>query len=192
MNGEDLDMTNKVGRVGYRVILDPKVMVYEDTPYSIQEYREQRTRWSRAGVHCFARFSPFSSGIAGPRTWYMFPRLFATRFLGPLRLIVVMHSILVAIFQPGYRNTILIVLALYVAASAPTLVVAFVLLIRYNFASKLPWLIAWYPYQVLRRFVVLEGLLSLPTRPVEVRAHLARWAGFSARLNASQPTGEPA
>jgi cellulose synthase/poly-beta-1,6-N-acetylglucosamine synthase-like glycosyltransferase len=165
MNGEDLDFTNKVGRSGYRVILDPKIIAYEDVPYSFSEFRGQRHRWSRAGIHCFARFSPFSSGLAGVRTWFTFPRLISTRFTGPLRLLIVLHAVLLSILHPSYRHTIVIAAVLYLCASLPTFVVASLLMLRYGFASKILWLLAWYPFLVLRRFFVLEGFLSLPTRP---------------------------
>lgn len=168
MNGEDLDFTNKVGRAGYRVVLDPNIVAYEDVPYSLAEFRGQRNRWSRAGIHCFARFSFFSCGTAGPRTWFMFPRLFSTRFTGPLRLLVVIHALILGLLHPAYRFTVLTVGLLYLAASLPTFVVATVLMVRYGFVSKLPWLVAWYPFLVVRRFFVLEGLLSLPTRSAAV------------------------
>jgi cellulose synthase/poly-beta-1,6-N-acetylglucosamine synthase-like glycosyltransferase len=183
MNGEDLDLTNRVGRAGYRVILDPKCIAYEDVPYSLHEFREQRNRWSRAGIHCFSRFAPFCSGLAGPRSWFMFPRLFASRFSGPLRLLVLLHAIALALLVPAYRSTILIVGVLYLAASLSTFMVAVVLMVRYGFLRKIPWLIAWYPFLVLRRFVVLEGLLSLPTRPVAVREPLARLANQLRMIN---------
>lgn len=195
MNGEDLDFTNKVGRAGYREIIDPKIIAYEDCPYSLAEFRSQRNRWSRAGIHCFARYAPFSAGLGGPRTWYTFPRLFSSRFFGPLRILVLLHAILVAIFRPEYRFTILIVGSLYLAASLPTIVVASVLMIRYGFSKKLPWLLIWYPFLLTRRFVVLEGLLSLPTRPFSLGSaweSVRSAVGRRVLAPGYAPEGEPA
>lgn len=181
MNGEDLDFTNKIGRSGYRVILDPNVVAYEDVPHTVNEFRAQRHRWSRAGIHCFARFSPFSSGAAGPRTWFMFPRLVATRFTGPLRLLVLMHAFTVAVLHPTYRGTVATAFVLYLSASLPTLLIATALLFRYGFIAKVPWLLAWYPFLLFRRFVVLEGLLSLPTKPATAAVRVPRPARFRPR-----------
>ena len=34
------------------------------------EFVEQRTRWSRANIHVFARHNPLRNGLAGPRVWF--------------------------------------------------------------------------------------------------------------------------
>jgi cellulose synthase/poly-beta-1,6-N-acetylglucosamine synthase-like glycosyltransferase len=44
MNGEDSDLTMQIGRLGYRVVADPRIRTYEDVPGSIGEFVEQRTR----------------------------------------------------------------------------------------------------------------------------------------------------
>ena len=49
MNGEDADLTMHIGRLGYRVVVDPRIRSYEDVPRSPGEFVEQRTRWARAG-----------------------------------------------------------------------------------------------------------------------------------------------
>ena len=67
MNGEDSDLTMQIGRVGYRVAVDPRVRSYEDVPRTVGEFLEQRMRWARAGFHVDARHIPLRSGFAGPR-----------------------------------------------------------------------------------------------------------------------------
>ncbi|MGH9028620.1 MAG: glycosyltransferase [Acidimicrobiales bacterium] len=195
LNGEDLDIALKIGRAGYRIVLDNKVIAHEDCPRTLTEFRKQRNRWSRAGVHCFSRYSPFSSGLSGPRTWFSYPRLFSNRFYGPLRILVLLHAIGVAIFRPDYRYTLLIVVALYLASSLPQLAIGCVLMVRYGLAKRLPWVLVWYPFLLTRRFAQLEGLLSLPTRPVEVRAAIGR-VSSSVRVQLASggysPGGEPA
>ncbi len=47
MNGEDADLTMHIGRLGYRVVVDPRIRSYEDVPRSPGEFVEQRTRWAR-------------------------------------------------------------------------------------------------------------------------------------------------
>ena len=62
MNGEDADLTMHIGRLGYRVVVDPRIRSYEDVPRSPGEFVEQRTRWARAGYHVFARHVPLRAG----------------------------------------------------------------------------------------------------------------------------------
>ena len=66
MNGEDADLTMHIGRLGYQVVVDPRIRSYEDVPRSPGEFVEQRTRWARAGFHVFARHVPLRAGSAGP------------------------------------------------------------------------------------------------------------------------------
>ena len=47
MNGEDADLTMHIGRLGYRVAVDPRIRSYEDVPRNPGEFVEQRTRWAR-------------------------------------------------------------------------------------------------------------------------------------------------
>ena len=70
MNGEDSDLTMQIGRLGYRVVIDPRIRSFEDVPRTIGEFVEQRTRWTRASFHVYARHVPLRSGFAGPRVWF--------------------------------------------------------------------------------------------------------------------------
>jgi cellulose synthase/poly-beta-1,6-N-acetylglucosamine synthase-like glycosyltransferase len=61
VNGEDADMTVRVGRLGYRIMSDPTVRAYTEMPTTFAYLREQRMRWSRGTYHMLARNK---SGIA--------------------------------------------------------------------------------------------------------------------------------
>ena len=54
-NGEDTDMTVRVGRMGYKIIIDPTITVFTEAPRTLAHLREQRLRWSRSFLHVFAR-----------------------------------------------------------------------------------------------------------------------------------------
>lgn len=168
MNGEDLDMTMKVTRLGYRVVHDLRVVTYEDVPLTVGEFRGQRNRWSRAGTHNYARFSPFSAGNTGPRSWYQFTRLFSSRLISVIQPFALVLVLDLAIFDPTVRRTVLIFAVLY----ALRFVVAFfqfvLLAQRWGRMKYLLLFPLWYPYLVFRHVLTLEGLLSLPTRPVSL------------------------
>ena len=58
MNGEDADLTLQLGRLGYRIIIDPRIVAFEDVPATLVEFREQRIRWNRAGTQ--VAFAPLA------------------------------------------------------------------------------------------------------------------------------------
>ena len=63
MNGEDCDLTMQIGRLGYRVVVDPRIRSYEDVPRTTGEFVEQRTRWARAGIHVYAEARPAAQRV---------------------------------------------------------------------------------------------------------------------------------
>ncbi len=73
VNGEDADMTVRVGRLGYRIASDPSIRAYTEMPSTFAYLREQRMRWARGTYHMLARNK---SGIVmrqGLRCVWMLP-----------------------------------------------------------------------------------------------------------------------
>jgi cellulose synthase/poly-beta-1,6-N-acetylglucosamine synthase-like glycosyltransferase len=183
MNGEDADLTMNIGRGGYRAVVDRRAIAYEDVPQSVKEFREQRTRWNRAGTQVFARHSPFTAGLVGPRLWFSYMRIISVRFTSVARPLVLLHAIQLAILVPTIRRNLWFVFVFYLLSAAPMFAVAVVLSVRYGRWRKLPWLLLWYPFSLLRRMIVLESLLTLPTRPVT----WPEWARSPVRQGALAP-----
>lgn len=169
MNGEDSDLTMMLGRLGYQVAIDSRIRIYEDVPSTLREFREQRVRWNRAGVHILSRHSPFLAGAGSPRSWFFYVRAATVRVTAVLRPVVFITGLELALVNPTTRLIAPRVLLFYFLAGFPTLVVISVLAIRFGFARKLTWLPVWFIFTLVRRLVALEGLLTLPTRPVEAK-----------------------
>jgi cellulose synthase/poly-beta-1,6-N-acetylglucosamine synthase-like glycosyltransferase len=55
VNGEDADVTLRVGRLGYRIVSDWRIRTYTDVPHTLSQLREQRIRWSRGVYHMIGR-----------------------------------------------------------------------------------------------------------------------------------------
>jgi len=189
MNGEDADLTMLLGRLGYRVIIDTRIRVFEDVPSTVLELQEQRLRWYRAGAHVFARQGPVFAGSAGPRVWFNSVRLMALRFLAALRPVLFLYSAVLALIHPtAYRN-IWFVFVLYGSSVVPVILVTIVVAIRYGYTRYLPWFLVWYPtFVVLRRAFVIESLLTLPTRPIRFSVTLRG----RRNLQVGDPAAEPA
>jgi cellulose synthase/poly-beta-1,6-N-acetylglucosamine synthase-like glycosyltransferase len=169
MNGEDAELIMQFGRMGYRAVLDPRVRSYEDVPADAGAFLEQRTRWSRGGVHVAARHNPLAIGSAGPRVWLVLARRIFSWLSIVIGLSGPMYLAVLALLRPSYRHTVLTVASLYLVAAGLYLAVSVGLLIRHRRWSLLPWLPAWYAFALLRRIAMLEALITLPCRPLRRR-----------------------
>jgi cellulose synthase/poly-beta-1,6-N-acetylglucosamine synthase-like glycosyltransferase len=166
MNGEDADLTMQLGRLGYRAILDPRIVIYEDVPPTLPEFREQRIRWNRAGTQVFARHSPWTSGFAGPRVWLTYLRIMSMRFFAIARPVILAYLIATAVVAPGVRPVLLVLIGTYAISSSPSWMVISLLAVRHHLTPRLRYLVFWWPYTMLRRAFIVESLLSLPTKTV--------------------------
>lgn len=57
MNGEDTDIGMRLNALGYRSMVDPRVVYRTETPRTFAHLREQRTRWFRSAYHVAAHNS---------------------------------------------------------------------------------------------------------------------------------------
>lgn len=165
MNGEDADLTMQIGRLGYRVVVDPRIRSYEDVPRTIGEFLEQRTRWARAGFHVYARHVPLRSGSAGPRVWFWTIRRGFSWFSVQAGLVAPIFMFELVVTNPTYRQNISTFILLYAAGGTIQLVVSLPLAVKYRYWRSVLWLPTWFAYAFLRRLATLEATISLPTRP---------------------------
>jgi len=165
MNGEDSDLTMQIGRLGYRVVADPRIRTYEDVPRSIGEFVEQRTRWARAGFHTYARHVPLRSGLAGPRVWLWTMRRGFAWFSLQAELVAPIFMLELVVTHPTYRQNVSTLFVLYIVGGAIPLIVSLPLAVKYRRWRSLLWAPTWFAYAFLRRLGTLEAVISLPTRP---------------------------
>ncbi len=166
MNGEDSEIVMQLGRLGYRSVLDPRIRSYEDVPDTVGSFLEQRTRWSRAGLHVAARHSPLRSGFAGPRVWLWTTRRMVSWLSIVLGLVGPLVGAAMVVGDPGFRRSMEGVGIVYAAAGGAYLLVTVALVLGYRRPGLLLWLPSWFVFTFLRRLAMLEALLSLPCRPV--------------------------
>lgn len=165
MNGEDADLTLLFGRLGYHVMIDTRIRIYEDVPGDLKGFREQRVRWNRAGVQIFARHSPIVTGPGTAREWFYVARGAKVRATAMLRPLVVITALELLVLNPTTRHSFPLLVLAYLASSVPTMLVLTFLAVRFGFARRLGWLVVWYPFTIVRRVIAVEALLTLPTRP---------------------------
>ena len=165
MNGEDSDVTMQIGRLGYRVVVDPRIRSFEDVPGSIGEFLEQRTRWTRASFHVYARHVPLRSGFAGPRVWFWTIRRGFSWFFLPAGLVAPIFMLELVLTHPTYRQNVATFFLLYAVGGAISLAISVPLAIRHRRWRSLLWMPTWFAFAFLRRLAALEAIISLPTRP---------------------------
>ena len=165
MNGEDSDLTMQIGRLGYRVVVDPRIRSYEDVPRNVGDFLEQRTRWARASFHVYARHVPLRSGLAGPRVWFWTVRRGFSWFSLQAGLIAPIFMLELVLTHPSYRQNVVTFGLLYIAGGGVPLAVSLPLAIKHRYWQSILWLPTWFAYAFLRRLAALEAMISLPTRP---------------------------
>jgi glycosyltransferase involved in cell wall biosynthesis len=165
MNGEDTDLTMQFGRLGYRVVVDPRIRCYEDVPRSAAEFVEQRTRWARAGFHVYARHVPLRSGSAGPRVWFWTVRRGFSWFSLQTGLVAPIFMLELALTHPTYRQNIATFAGVYIAAGAVPVLISVPFAIKQRQWRSLAWIPTWFAYAFLRRLATLEAAITLPARP---------------------------
>ncbi len=165
MNGEDSDVTMQIGRLGYRVVVNPRIRSYEDVPRSPGEFVEQRTRWARAGFHVYARHVPLRAGSAGPRVWFWTLRRGFSWFSIQAGLVAPIFLLELVLTHPSVRGNILTFLLLYAAGGGVVLAISLPYAVRYGFWRSILWSPTWFAFAFLRRIGTLEAAISLPVRP---------------------------
>ncbi len=165
MNGEDTDLTMQIGRLGYRVVADPRIRSYEDVPRSPGEFVEQRTRWARAGYHVYARHVPLRAGSAGPRVWFWTLRRGFAWFSIQAGLVAPIFLLELALTNPTYRQNVATFALLYVVGGGVPLAVSLPYAVKYRYWRSIVWSPTWFAFALLRRVASLEAAISLPTRP---------------------------
>jgi cellulose synthase/poly-beta-1,6-N-acetylglucosamine synthase-like glycosyltransferase len=185
MNGEDSDVTMQIGRLGYKVVVDPRIRSYEDVPRSPGEFVEQRTRWARAGFHVYARHVPLRVGSAGPRSWFWTLRRGFSWFSIQAGLVAPIFLLELVLTHPSYRGNLLTGLLLYAAGGGVVLAVSLPYAVRFGFWRSILWAPTWFAFAFLRRIGTLEAAISLPVRPFPARAP----AAARAKPSAAGPAG---
>lgn len=55
MNGEDTDISLRIGELGFKSVVDPRIKYVSEVPSTYQHMREQRMRWFRSVYHISSR-----------------------------------------------------------------------------------------------------------------------------------------
>lgn len=171
MNGEDSDLTFNFGRLGLVSVIDPTIVIYEDVPQTMQEFLKQRTRWSRASIHVAARHLPRRPAEYTPR-YAIQLRFVYNKVCTLMRSITYVEGITFILGDSRPANMMLRAVVLLSVAFALQYVLLIILAVIYRFWRDIPWLLVWFPFTILRKIAMLNGMLSVPPyQPLRARRH---------------------
>jgi cellulose synthase/poly-beta-1,6-N-acetylglucosamine synthase-like glycosyltransferase len=166
--GEDVFFTCEMARLGYRAAVDPRVISYEDVPTSLQQLRVQRFRWSKGGIMSFAAFTPFGAcGAPSPRNWFKMPMGAGKGLLKPFGTAMMLLTLEYSVLDPAVQHNVVRFLVLLVATQIPAIIPRLVVMTYYRRLALLPWMVTWFPFSLLKRFFMIEAVLSFGMRPVK-------------------------
>lgn len=164
-NGEDTDMTVRVGRMGYKIIIDPTVTVFTEAPRTLAHLREQRLRWSRSFIHVFSRNLSAIWMRQGVRGIWTMPTAFWGVFRRSIVIPLLIFAAAVAFFHPD-AQVLRHGSAVVAVMVGPVFLITAGVLIMYRRLDLLPYLPAYLFLRLFRAYAALEMLFTLPLREI--------------------------
>jgi cellulose synthase/poly-beta-1,6-N-acetylglucosamine synthase-like glycosyltransferase len=177
INGEDADITMRIGRLGYRIVTDPTAHAYSEVPENLAHLREQRQRWARGLFHMAGRNMSTIWMRQGARGLWILPWSIFNASRRAVTVPILVGAITVEIIEPAVLSLREISTIAGFIVGLQLIVIAALLLTHRRFAV-IPFLPAYLVFRIFRAYVALEALLTLPLAP----------AARKSRLRVSQPT----
>jgi cellulose synthase/poly-beta-1,6-N-acetylglucosamine synthase-like glycosyltransferase len=160
VNGEDADITVRVGRMGYRIISDWRIRTSTDVPHNFSQLREQRIRWSRGLYHMIGRNRSaiwMRQGLRGMwmlpwAAFMMFRKLMLIPFAIAAAAMVAVHPSTLPLRQVAAAGAILL---------GVQLIQMTVVLLLYGKPGLICVLPSYLVFRLIVTYYALEALLTL-------------------------------
>jgi cellulose synthase/poly-beta-1,6-N-acetylglucosamine synthase-like glycosyltransferase len=180
-NGEDADVTVRIGRLGYRIVTDAGIHVFTEVPKTLPQLREQRQRWARGTFHMAGRNLSSVWMRQGLRGVWMLPLSILNAARRSLLVPLLLVAAVVELLDPAVFSFRAVTMVAGFLLGLQLLVTAVVLAGNRQF-SVLPYVPAYLLFRLLRAYIAFEALLTLRLRPS--RARVAAQAPVSRRAQA--------
>jgi cellulose synthase/poly-beta-1,6-N-acetylglucosamine synthase-like glycosyltransferase len=162
-NGEDADITVRIGRLGYRIVNDPRIRVQTEMPATVAHLREQRQRWARGLFHMAARNLSIVRMRQGIRGMLLLPWSILNSARRSLMLPLLACAVAVELTYPAVFSMREISLMAGAVVTVQLAVIAVLLLAHRQFRALLT-LPSFVAFRVFRAWVTLESLFTLRLR----------------------------
>jgi cellulose synthase/poly-beta-1,6-N-acetylglucosamine synthase-like glycosyltransferase len=171
-NGEDADITVRIGRLGYRIVNDPRIRVQTEMPATLGQLREQRQRWARGLFHMAARNLSIVWMRQGLRGLWLLPWSILNCSRRSLTLPVLACALAVELADLTVFSIRQISLVGGVVLSLQLAVIVVLLLAHRQFRA-LAAAPTYLLFRLFRKYVALETLLTLRLRTSPARPPLS-------------------
>jgi cellulose synthase/poly-beta-1,6-N-acetylglucosamine synthase-like glycosyltransferase len=161
MNGEDTDVSLRIGEMGYRIVGDPSVVYTSEVPLTYRHLREQRMRWFRSVYHVTARNRNYlDSWRFSMRGKVILPFMLLNSARRAMMVPLTLFGILHLGFAFDAETTLTATAVLAVILGAPTLMAGFAALANGR-PQALVGLLDYTLFRVTRSYLTLESVLSI-------------------------------
>ncbi len=161
MNGEDTDMSLRIGEMGHRIVGDPTITYISEVPRTWRHLREQRMRWFRSVYHVSARNRDYLDGwMPSVRGKIILPFMLLNSGRRAMTVPLVLFG---ALYYAGRFNPVSPLTATAVVAvvlGAPALMVTFAAIANGRFSALLG-LPHYIGFRIVRSYLTLESVLSI-------------------------------
>ena len=164
INGEDADITMRIGRLGYRIVTDLDVRVLTEVPETIAHLREQRQRWARGLFHMAGRNMSTIWMRQGLRGLWVLPWSIFNASRRTLMIPILASALVVELIDPNVfaLREISVVAGFLVGLQ---LVVISLLLLAYRQFAAVPFVPVFLLFRMFRAYTAFETLLTLRLKP---------------------------
>jgi cellulose synthase/poly-beta-1,6-N-acetylglucosamine synthase-like glycosyltransferase len=163
-NGEDADITMRIGRLGYRIVVDPGVEVYTEVPQTLSHLREQRQRWARGLFHMGSRNISCIRMGQGIRGLLMLPWAIVNASRRSVMIPLLLCALVVELLDPSvFSLREVSVVAGFVVGLQ--IVVICLLLAAYRQFGAIRFVPAYLLFRLFRAYIAFETVLTLRLRP---------------------------
>jgi cellulose synthase/poly-beta-1,6-N-acetylglucosamine synthase-like glycosyltransferase len=163
-NGEDSDITMRIGRLGYRIVTDPGVRVWTECPGTLAQLREQRQRWTRGRFHMASRNRSCVSMRQGVRGVWMLPASLFTACRRCLMVPLLAGATVVEMLDPGVFSLREVFAVVRILAGFQV-AVAIAVLVAHRQYRALPYVPLTLGYRLFLAYVAFETVLTLVGTP---------------------------
>ena len=183
INGEDADITMRIGRLGYRIVTDLDVRVRTEVPETLAHLREQRQRWARGLFHMAGRNMSTIWMRQGLRGLWILPWSIFNASRRSMMIPILVCALAVELLDPTVfaLREISVVAGFLVGLQ---LVVVSVLLIAYRQFAAMPFVPAYLLFRMFRAYTAFETLLTLRLKPSTTEAGAATTRAAAERRSA--------
>jgi cellulose synthase/poly-beta-1,6-N-acetylglucosamine synthase-like glycosyltransferase len=169
INGEDADITMRIGRLGYRIVTDLDVRVRTEVPETLAHLREQRQRWARGLFHMAGRNMSTIWMRQGLRGLWILPWSIFNASRRSMMIPILVCALVVELLDPTVfaLREVSVVAGFLVGLQ---LVVISVLLVAYRQFAAMPFVPAYLLFRMFRAYTAFETLLTLRLKPSPAEA----------------------